>query len=420
MQIKVLGAAREVGGSCISLETEQCKVALDYGIKLDDVTDEYPKNFDAIIISHAHLDHTGSLVRLSKSRNNQVILGSKTTRDVTVDLLKDMIKVQNLRGNEEVYSEQVANKVKDWWQPGENFSLPGMTVELIHGGHVAGAKFSVIRTENKTVLYTGDFCLHDTEILEGCNIDLLPKEPDLLICESTYGGRVRPPRDQMIAKFLDRVLTAMKRRNNILIPTFAFHRSQETARRIDQAMENGLLPKYNAYTISSLAHKITGHFNANKQIFKQEVQSQNQPFTYKHIENVEKTTEIKEPAIVICTAGFGHAGASLNLLAQWADSEDTTIILTSGYLPPDSPLKVAQEKRSFKLEGETIPVMAKIEQIELSGHADQTELVSLISKLKPKKTLLVHGDYDQAKSLSKKVSGITNVQIPEKLELIRL
>ena len=94
LKIRVLGGAREVGGFCISVETEGCKVALDYGIKLDGVTGEYPKNFDAVIISHAHLDHSGSLLRLTKSRNKQVIVGSKITRDITVDLLKDMIKIQ--------------------------------------------------------------------------------------------------------------------------------------------------------------------------------------------------------------------------------------------------------------------------------------------------------------------------------------
>ena len=77
MKIRVLGAAREVGGSCIAVKTEQCKVALDYGIKLDDVTDEYPKNFDAVIISHAHLDHSGSLYALTKSRNPQTIVGQR-------------------------------------------------------------------------------------------------------------------------------------------------------------------------------------------------------------------------------------------------------------------------------------------------------------------------------------------------------
>ena len=420
LKIKVLGAAREVGGSCISVQTDQYKVALDYGIKLDDVTDEYPKNFDAIVISHAHLDHTGSLVRLSKSRNNQVIVGSAMTRDITVDLLKDMIKVQNLNGSAESYDEQAANRVKDWWQPGENFAFPGLTVNLYPGGHVAGANVTCLHSEGKTVLYTGDFCIHKSEILEGCNPNLLPQEPDLLISESTYGGRVRPSRDEMIEKFLAKVATTMKERGNILVPIFAFHRSQEMARRIDQAIETGTLPKYNAYTISKLARKIDSHFNANKQLFTQEVQRQEQPFTYKHVENVEKTTDVQEPAIVICTAGFGHAGASLSLLAQWAESEDATVFLTSGYLPPDSPLKQAREKRVFKLEGERIPVMAKIEQIELSGHADQRELVELVSKLRPKKTLVVHGDIHEAEALQKEISGLTEVQIPEKNEEIRL
>jgi Cft2 family RNA processing exonuclease len=419
LKIKVLGAAREVGGSCVSVQTDRFKVALDYGIKLDDVTDEYPKNFDAVIVSHSHLDHTGSLLRLTKSRNNQVIMGSKMTRDVTVDLLKDMIKVQSLNGSAETYDEQAANKVRDWWQHGENFALPGLSVNLYPGGHVAGANITALHTEGKTVLYTGDFCIHSTEILEGCNLSLLPKEPDVLISESTYGRRVRPPRGEIIDKFMARVATSMKERGNILVPTFAFHRTQEMARRIDQAIENGTLPKYNAYTISKLANKINSHFNANKQLFTQEVQQQEQPFTYKHVENIEKTTDVQEPAIVMCTAGFGHAGASLSLLAQWAESEDTTVILTSGYLPPDSPLKRAREKRAFKLEGEKIPVMAKIVQIELSGHADQTELVELVSRLKPKRTLLVHGDMKEAESLQQKISEMTDVQIPEKNEEIR-
>jgi Cft2 family RNA processing exonuclease len=95
VKIRVLGAAREVGGSCIAVETDACKVALDYGIKLDGVTDEYPKNFDAVFVTHAHLDHSGSLLRLTKVRKKQTIVGTRITRDITVDLLKDMIKIQN-------------------------------------------------------------------------------------------------------------------------------------------------------------------------------------------------------------------------------------------------------------------------------------------------------------------------------------
>jgi len=417
LKIRVLGAAREVGGSCIAVETEQCKVALDYGIKLDDVTDEYPKNFDAVMISHAHLDHSGSLVRLTKSRNPQVIVGSKVTRDISIELLKDMIKIQNSKPNEVFgYDESAVSKVHDFWSPNESVDLPGLTAELHGAGHVAGAKMISLHSEGKTILYTGDFCIHDTEILEGCNLDPLPKSPDVLISESTYGGKVRPPRGELVAQFLKQVSSTMKARGNILIPTFAFHRSQEMAKRIDQAMEDGALPRYNAYTISNLAQKINGHFNANKHLFTEQIQRQEQPFEYKHLKHVERTTDVEEPAIVVCTAGFGHAGASLSLLIQWAEDAENNVILTSGYLPPDSPLRNAQEKRYFRAEGEKIPVRARFDQIELSGHADQREIVELVSKVKPKRTLLVHGDLEQAEALSTAISEMTEVYIPEKGE----
>ncbi|MCW4006289.1 MAG: MBL fold metallo-hydrolase [Candidatus Bathyarchaeota archaeon] len=419
MKIKVLGGAREVGGSCVAVETQECKVALDYGIKLDGVTDQYPKNFDAIFISHAHLDHTGSLVRLHKSRNKQVIVGSKITRDITVDLLKDMIKIQNSKGKAN-YDIQAAAKVKDSWLVTDHLNLPGMTAQLHGAGHVAGAKMISLQCEDKTVLYTGDFCLHDTEILDGCTIDALPKTPDVLISESTYGGKVRPPRKELIEQFFSKVKVTLRHRGNVLIPTFAFHRTQEMAKRIDNAITQGVLPKYNVYTISNLANKVTAHFNANPHLFTKELQEQSQPFTYKHVKNLERTSEIQEPAIVICTSGFGHAGASLNLLMQWAEVDYNTIILTSGYLPPDSPMKAAKENRHFKVNGESFTLQADITQIELSGHADQTQLTKLVEKLKPKKTLLIHGDIEQAQALKQKISPLTNVHIPEKQETITI
>jgi len=108
-------------------------------------------------------------------------------------------------------------------------------------------------------------------------------------------------------------------------------------------------------------------------------------------------------------------------LEQWAEGEENTIILTSGFLPVDSPLKSAKEKRWFRAaEGDKIQVAARIEQIELSGHADQLELIQLVTKLKPKKTLLVHGDLPMAEALAEKISEITEVSIPEKGESISI
>lgn len=332
-----------------------------------------------------------------------------------------MIKIQNETSGTVAYDDGAANTVRDSWVTAKTLSLANIKLAMYPAGHVAGAKMLGIFSEGKTILYTGDFCIHDTEILEGCNVNLLPREPEVLVSESTYGGKIRPAREELTNQFLGKVSGTMKRWGNILIPTFAFHRSQEMAKRIDQAIEDGVLPHYNAYVISKLGHKITAHFNANKHLFKKEISRQEKPFEYKHVKYIERTSDIEEPAIVVCTSGFGHAGASLSLLELWAEGEENTIILTSGFLPADSPLRFAKEKNWFRAaEGDKIMVNGEIATIELSGHADQLELIQLVTKLKPKKTVLVHGDLPQAKSLLEKLSGLTEVCIPEKNETIEV
>ncbi len=419
MKINFLGGVREVGGSCISVETDDAKVALDYGIKVGEKdSNGFPTEFDVVIISHAHLDHSGNL--LSLSRGNPVIVGSQITRDVTADLLRDMIRIQHMNGNHFPYNNRDADNIKNSWWVRDSVALPGMSITLHPAGHVAGAKMTSIQAEGKQILYTGDFCLHDTEILKGTRPETLPENPDALIVESTYGGTTRPHRSELIDQLFTHMLDAIERKGNILIPAFAFHRTQEMAKRIDQAMESGVLPDYNVYTISRLARQITGYFNSHKQFFTQEIQQQKHPFNYRHVKHLRRTSQIKEPAIVICTSGFGHAGASLHLLNQWAADEDNAVIINSGYLPPESPLEIAREKGELVENGNIIPVHAEVEQIELSGHADQEELIELVSKLEPDRTFLVHGEMEQAQLLSKKISGMTDVYIPEKNETISL
>jgi metallo-beta-lactamase family protein len=239
-----------------------------------------------------------------------------------------------------------------------------------------------------------------------------------LISESTYGGKVRAPRRQLVDQFMEELNATIECRGNVLIPTFAFHRSQEMAKRIDTAIENGYLPHYNVYTISNLAHRINGYYNHFKPLFTKEIRQQKTPFNYRHVKHLYRTAQIEDPAIVICTSGFGHAGASLRLLHDWAGEKRNKVILTSGYLPPDSPLKTAKEEGFFKTEDETITVNAAVKQIELSGHADQTELIEIVSKLKPLRTVLVHGDLEQAELLAEKIGEMTDVCIPQQDEVI--
>ena len=137
MKIEVLGAAREVGGSCISVETGSCKIALDYGTKFDGEARKLPDDFDAVVISHAHLDHTGGLLGLSKQ--SPLIIGSEITRDVTVDLLHDMVKIQNEKGIFD-FQDEHADRIGGCFHISDSAAIGELKIQLQSAGHVAGAK----------------------------------------------------------------------------------------------------------------------------------------------------------------------------------------------------------------------------------------------------------------------------------------
>jgi Cft2 family RNA processing exonuclease len=414
MKITFNGGAREVGGSCTVVETEDARVALDYGIKVDEgLSYDMPGDLDAVIVSHAHLDHSGNLLTIADKK--VVVIGSRATREITTELLQDLIKIQKMKGNAFPYNFQDACKLSELWLTRTNVALPGMEVSRYPAGHVLGANMVQLKTRDKTLLYTGDFCVHDTEILDGVNVDALPREPDVLIMESTYGGKNRPKREELVKSLFGKILETMERGGNILIPAFAFHRIQEMTRRIDLAMGTKLLPRYNAYYISGLAHRITQYYNDYKTLLSKQVNEHANPFNYQRVRRVRRTEQIQEPAIVICTSGFGHAGASRSLLSKWAGNDEDAVIINTGYLPPDSPLVMAKEGKIVD-NGESINVNADIEQIELSGHADQEELIEFVKTIKPKRTFLIHGNLDQAQALSEKISKYTDVEIPHKKE----
>jgi Cft2 family RNA processing exonuclease len=412
MKITFNGGAREVGGSCTLLETEDARVALDYGIKVEEgLRNEIQQHLDAVVITHAHLDHSGNL--LSIANKNPIIVGSMATHDITMKLLHDLIKIHKLQGKQLPYSQYDISKVSDLWVTRNHLALPGMEISLHAAGHVLGANMVQVKAQGKNVLYTGDFCIHDTEILDGVDPEVLPKEPDALIMESTYGGTIRPKRPDLEETLLRKIQEAMERGGNILIPAFAFHRLQEITRKIEVAMKDKSLPRYNAYYISGLAYQINNYYNEYKDLLNTKVNNELNPFRFSRVKRLWRTEQIKEPAIVICTSGFGHAGASHALLNKWAGNANNTILIITGFLPPESPLVMAKEGKIIH-NGESLQVNATIEQIALSGHADQKELTEFVKKMKPNRTFLVHGSLEQAEALSKKIKRFTQVQIPYK------
>jgi Cft2 family RNA processing exonuclease len=415
MEITFHGGVGEVGGSNATVRTDDASIALDYGIKVDEgLNYAMNKDVDAIAVSHAHLDHSGNL--LTTADQDTVVIGSAATRDVTSELLHDMIKIHRQDEKPFPYATHNVYRIMDRWSTRTRTALPGMEVELLPAGHVLGANMVHLKAEGKHVLYTGDFCLHDTEILNGADIGLLPHAPDALIMESTYGGTVHKRREELVDALIGRIQETMQAKGNILLPTFAFHRSQEMTRRIDKALGDGKLRKYNAYYISGLAHRIAAFYDDHKGLLSKEVQAASQPFRYRRVKRIRRTGQVREPALVICTPGFGHAGASLTLLKKWAGREANTVIVSSGYLPEDSPLNLARAGKPISANGRKVDVEASIEQIQLSGHADQGELIEFVKRVQPKRTFLVHGNPDQCDALSELIGDFTDVAIPHRDE----
>jgi len=132
-----------------------------------------------------------------------------------------------MKRNGFLFGRRDVTRLKRRWWAREAVALPGMEIKLYPAGHVLGAKMIGVKAEGKNILYTGDFCLHDSEIMEGADVTRLPKEPDVLIMESTYGGKVRPDRRDLVKRLIGEVLAATERNGNVLIPVFAFNRLQE-------------------------------------------------------------------------------------------------------------------------------------------------------------------------------------------------
>ena len=303
MDIEFNGGAGEVGGSAIVVKTNYAKIALDYGIKIDEgLRYDLPRDLDAVVISHAHLDHSGNLLTLSD--DSVATIGSEATRDIVSELLVDLIKIHQMNGDAVPYDETSVDKVINMWISRNKVALPGMEIQLFPAGHVLGATMTHLDADGKSILYTGDFCLHRTEILEGADTSVLPKKPDVLIMESTYGGTTRPGRDELVRDFFRSIIEAEEKGGNVLIPTFAFHRMQEIAHRIDSAIEDGILPRYNVYCLSRLGHRINKYFHRYQTSLSKIIQNRELAFDYHFIKHLKRTDQIHEPAIVICTAGF--------------------------------------------------------------------------------------------------------------------
>ncbi|OIP82397.1 MAG: MBL fold metallo-hydrolase [Porphyromonadaceae bacterium CG2_30_38_12] len=460
MNIKFIGAAREVTGSKHLITTDKGKkILLDCGmfqgkgLETDSLNRNLgfkPEDIDYLLLSHAHIDHSGLIPYIYKLGFRGSIICTNATRDLCAIMLADSAHIQeldvkwfnkkrlrdNLSPVAPIYtSEDVDGCMKLFISVGYNrkfYINDDIRVRFTHTGHMlGGAVVNLEITEQgqiKRIAYTGDIGRKSNRILH----PPMPFPPcDYLITESTYGDRLHSPNNECDKELLDIVQqTCVQNRGKLIIPAFSVGRTQEIVFVLNNLYNQGLLPKVNVFIDSPLSVNATEVFRLNLDCMNDTVRDvikyDEDPFGFKSLRQITKVEESKalnnskEPCIIISSSGMLEAGRVKHHVANSISNMRNTILIV-GYCSPTSLGARLQQPglREISIFGQIHEIKARIARIDaFSGHGDYNEMIDFLA-CQDKETLrevfLVHGEYEvqQAYSEKLKIAGFTNIHIPK-------
>jgi Predicted metal-dependent RNase, consists of a metallo-beta-lactamase domain and an RNA-binding KH domain len=431
MKISFLGGAHEVGGSCILLKIYNKNILLDCGIRQSASKDPLPDfrtiqeygGIDAIIISHAHLDHIGSLPLISKEYPNARIYANNMTKDLMKVLLYDSLKIMNNRETEiPLYAEQdVENMLNRIFTMNYSVDFPifeDIVLTFYIAGHIAGASCVYITTPEGSLFYSGDFSIFSQRSVEGLKVPKL--RPDAAIFETTYGDRLHSNREVEEERLIELVRECEINKGKMLIPAFALGRAQEILLILQKAINKKIIKNINIY-VDGMIKDINRVYKFNPLYLKNSLAKKIlrgiEPFYHDKIIPVdkrelrEKIAEDKEPCIIVSSSGMITGGPSQYYAEKLASLENGYIIIT-GYQDEESPgrkllnlLESEESERRLEVNGKSIPVKCRVEKVGLSAHGDKGEIKSLINLLSPNNIFLVHGDGEVIESFAQEISS---------------
>lgn len=433
MRLGFMGGAMEIGGSCIYLRADGKGILLDAGIRQGGSKDPIPDfhmiqkmgGVDAILVSHAHMDHTGTLPIISKAYPSAPIYMTAMTADLVRVLLADSLKIMNRsEGDIPHYTQEdvtaMLNRIHVL-----NFRVrfsvfEGMTVTMYPAGHIAGAACIYLECEEGSIFYSGDFCAFPQKTIEGIHIPKL--RPDAAIVETTYGDRLHANRQVEENGLVNLVAECVKRGDKVLIPAFALGRAQEVLLLLKAAIQNGQVPPVPVYA-DGMVRDINRMYERNPSYLRsnlaRSIWKGNEPFYTEEITAVmpqqdrEELMAKKGAAVFVASSGMLNGGPSVQYAKKIAAMENGCIIIT-GYQDEESPgrklTELLEEMDSrdtepvITLDNITVPVRCRIYRAGLSAHGDKGEIEGLLERLSPRDLFLVHGDREVIESFGKNLT----------------
>ncbi|MCH1509249.1 MAG: MBL fold metallo-hydrolase [Akkermansiaceae bacterium] len=455
MKLKFCGAAGTTTGSQHLLEVNGQRILLDCGLYQGRRKDAHevnccfphfdPKTIDQVVLSHAHIDHSGNLPNLSSKGFEGNIYATFATRDLCSVMLADSARIQ--KSDAEWLNK---HRLKDGLPPVEPLYTPvdaelclrqfvnvgynrklmiakGVELTFIDAGHILGSAQVILDIEDeddgqkKRLLFSGDVGRGDNDLLRD---PVAAEGIDYLIMESTYGGReheLGTGADDRVAEVLQ---DALKKGGKVIIPAFAVERTQQLLYVLHQLFENGTIPEVPVFVDSPLAVNATEIFRLHPECFNEEVYDtlfeRSNPFGFEGltlIRSVRKSKELNADsgqAIIISASGMCEAGRILHHLKNGIEDPKNTILFV-GYCAQNTlGYRIRSGDETVKIFGKEYKLRAKVEIMDsFSGHADHSELMEYFDAIKgaKKRVWLVHGEEDRSLALCKALQAVHDGEV---------
>ncbi|MCX6030294.1 MAG: MBL fold metallo-hydrolase [Chloroflexi bacterium] len=460
MHITFQGAAQEVTGSMHLIEINGKRILMECGMYQGRRAEAYdrnlhfpfdPKTIDALVLSHAHIDHSGNIPNLVKQGFKGHIWCTAATRNLCAYMLLDSGHIQE--SDVEYLNKQKARKGEPAVEPlytqadaerampyfsGVGFHQPttvadGVSVTFYTAGHILGSAVVALDLhENATgkdwrLVFSGDLGRKDMPILRESET---PERADILLIESTYGDRLHGTAEEAQTKLRDLVRATVRRQGKVIIPAFAVGRTQEIVYALNQSETEGDIPQIPVFVDSPLAVNVTEVFRIHPEEWDEEVRAflsggkGRNPFDFPRLEYVrdqnrsKQLNYLRDPAIIISASGMAESGRILHHLKNNIEDADNTVLFVGFQAEHTLGRYILDGASRVKIFGEEYDVHAQIAAIDgYSAHADQGELLSWTQSLdrsRLQRTFVIHGEQPSAFTFAEKLreTGLTQVAVP--------
>lgn len=400
MNLKFLGAAQEVGRSAILLEDSK-RLLLDYGVKINANKPEYPADVhsaDAVILSHAHLDHSGYVPALY---NHMAIptFGTYPTLKLSELLLEDSLNVAKKNKNWPGFKTRDIRTFMSRYV-NLNYRAPitidDFNVTFYDAGHISGSAITLIEREkakdNRRVVYTGDFKVEKQELHDGAEII----KSDVLITEATYATREHPDREKTIREFIEKIKETLDNGGNALIPVFAVGRSQEILSILHRHNLCGMT------YLDGMARAATSivanypRFINNSDTLESAIGE-----TTRINDRSDRHLALGEPSIIVTTSGMLNGGPVLDYITRL--NRQSSILIT-GYQVEGSNGRTLIDNGTMIIDEVKRRISTPVTTYDLSAHAGMSDIYRYVRESDPNLVLCVHADNQNATTLAENLS----------------